>query len=378
MLAQIPASTRGLVADRLATLGEHDRPDPRALARRPGLRADAPRQPLARGRHGRGEGHPASSQGGAEQLFSAELECFVDLGPHQKGAHMSRFEEIVNDAIGEVVLGEATFKAETARACTSPSSCATARTRCAPRSRSRARYPEYKPAPVSGHPDAGDLHAVRLGRRLRGGHAPAHRRRGAGHDRVPVRAGARRRAARASASSPTASTTTQIERILEPVPVATHNQRGLGTLHDRLPGGLRRPTSTRATLLAIVEELDVVGDLRAHEALRRGRGRREGPPPPAVRRGLRARDRSAACSRSFPDLDRPPLRLRPPGEPRDDPPAQRRRRALRPARRAAPRGRRPASTSRTTSACGSGSTGRRAREPAREPGPEPPRTARPA
>src|SRR5204863_5276183 len=49
---------------------------------------------------------------GDEQLFYAELECFVDLGPKQKGAHMSRFEEIVNEAIEEVVLGEA-FKAET-------------------------------------------------------------------------------------------------------------------------------------------------------------------------------------------------------------------------------------------------------------------------
>ena len=27
-----------------------------------------------------------------EQLFYAELECYVDLGPQQKGAHMSRFE----------------------------------------------------------------------------------------------------------------------------------------------------------------------------------------------------------------------------------------------------------------------------------------------
>src|ERR671930_1378055 len=50
---------------------------------------------------------------GGEQLYSARLDCFVDLGPRQKGAHMSRFEEVVNDAIGEVILGEATFKAET-------------------------------------------------------------------------------------------------------------------------------------------------------------------------------------------------------------------------------------------------------------------------
>jgi GTP cyclohydrolase I/GTP cyclohydrolase-4 len=50
---------------------------------------------------------------GGEQLFHAKLDCFVDLGPRQKGAHMSRFEEVVNEAIGEVILGEATFKAET-------------------------------------------------------------------------------------------------------------------------------------------------------------------------------------------------------------------------------------------------------------------------
>ena len=47
-----------------------------------------------------------------DQLFSANLECFVDLGPKQKGAHMSRFEETVNDAIGEADIGESAFKAE--------------------------------------------------------------------------------------------------------------------------------------------------------------------------------------------------------------------------------------------------------------------------
>src|SRR4051812_49813432 len=52
------------------------------------------------------------NQGGADRLFSAELECFVDLGPNQKGAHMSRFEETVNDAISEGVLVDATFRAE--------------------------------------------------------------------------------------------------------------------------------------------------------------------------------------------------------------------------------------------------------------------------
>src|SRR5215212_2977842 len=91
------------------------------------------------------------NQGGAEQLFMARLECVVDLGPDQKGAHMSRFEETVNDAIGEVVLGESAFKAEDLAR------------RVAELVRERqgarraevtveARYPEHKPAPVSGIP----------------------------------------------------------------------------------------------------------------------------------------------------------------------------------------------------------------------------------
>ena len=48
-----------------------------------------------------------------DELFFARLDCFVDLGPDQKGAHMSRFEEVVNEAIGEVVLSESPFRAET-------------------------------------------------------------------------------------------------------------------------------------------------------------------------------------------------------------------------------------------------------------------------
>src|ERR671936_2084346 len=88
---------------------------------------------------------------GAERLFYAELECFVDLGSHQKGAHMSRFEEVVNETIDEVILGEAAFKAETLAS------------HIAERVRDRqdgrraevtiaARYPEHKPTPVSGLP----------------------------------------------------------------------------------------------------------------------------------------------------------------------------------------------------------------------------------
>ena len=49
---------------------------------------------------------------GQEQPYHAKLECFVDLGPHQKGAHMSRFEEVVNEAIGEAVVGGSALRAQ--------------------------------------------------------------------------------------------------------------------------------------------------------------------------------------------------------------------------------------------------------------------------
>src|ERR1700712_2851851 len=84
-----------------------------------------------------------------EQLFSARFECVVDLGPEQKGAHMSRFEEVVNDAIGQVVLGESTFKAETL----AEHIAQLVRERQGARRAEvtvEARYPEHKPAPVSG------------------------------------------------------------------------------------------------------------------------------------------------------------------------------------------------------------------------------------
>src|SRR5690606_23227117 len=44
---------------------------------------------------------------GDERLFHAEIACFCDLNPAQKGVHMSRFEEEVNEAIDDVVIGEA-------------------------------------------------------------------------------------------------------------------------------------------------------------------------------------------------------------------------------------------------------------------------------
>jgi len=191
------------------------------------------------------------SHDGREQLFWARLECTVDLGPDQKGAHMSRFEETVNDTIGEVVLGESAFKAEDLAR------------RVAELVRERqgarraevtieARYPEHKPAPVSGIPTQeiytlyGSAIASEHGTRRMVGVAAQ------GMTACPcaqqlVAGQARERLA------DDGFTDAEIERVLDAVPVATHNQRGLGTLYIGCPESCSIELDA-ATLLGIVED----------------------------------------------------------------------------------------------------------------------------
>jgi GTP cyclohydrolase I/GTP cyclohydrolase-4 len=186
---------------------------------------------------------------GTEQLFYAELECFVDLPPSQKGAHMSRFEEVVNEAIDQVVLGEA-FKAETLAA------------HIAERVRDRqgglraeatiaARYPENKQAPVSGSPTQeiytlhGSAVASEAGtRRLVGVEAQGMTACPCAQELVMDRSEERLREQ--------GFTDDEISRVFESVPVATHNQRGIGTLYVGCPEGCGEPVEAER-LLKIVE-----------------------------------------------------------------------------------------------------------------------------
>ena len=211
---------------------------------------------------------------------------------------MSRFEEVVNDAIGEVVLGESALRAETL----AQHIAEKVRDRQGARRAEvhiEARYPEHKPAPESGiltqeiYSLLGVAVASEAGtRRLVGVRAQGMTACPCAQKLVEGRSRERLQADGFSDD--------EIERIFEAVPVATHNQRGLGTLHIGCPEDCderhRRRDAARDR-----RGLDVVGDLRAHEALRRGRRGREGAPPPAVRRGLRARD-GARRDRGLPDL----------------------------------------------------------------------------
>jgi len=167
-------------------------------------------------------------QNGSEQLFSARFECVVDLGPSQKGAHMSRFEEVVNDAISEVVLGESTFKAETL----AEHIAELVRGRQGARRAEvsvEARFPEHKPAPVSGiqTQELYTLHGAAVAsdlgtRRVIGVTAQGITACPCAQELV---AGAARERLETEGFG-----ADEIERILDAVPVATHNQRGLGTL----------------------------------------------------------------------------------------------------------------------------------------------------
>jgi GTP cyclohydrolase I/GTP cyclohydrolase-4 len=185
----------------------------------------------------------------SEQLFYAELECFVDLGPEQKGAHMSRFEEVVNEAIDEVILGEA-FKAETLAS------------HIAERVRDRqdgrraevaiaARFPEHKPTPASGLPTqeiytlfGSAVASARGTRRLVGVEARGMTACPCAQEMVMERSHGRLREG--------GFTDDEIARVFEAVPVATHNQRGIGTLHIGCPEGSREALDAE-TLLEIVE-----------------------------------------------------------------------------------------------------------------------------
>ncbi|MBV8946893.1 MAG: GTP cyclohydrolase I FolE2 [Solirubrobacterales bacterium] len=189
-------------------------------------------------------------QNGAEQLFSARFECVVELGPNQKGAHMSRFEEVVNDAIGEVVLGESTFKAETLAEHIAQLVRARQRARRAEVS-IEARFPEHKPAPISGiqtqelYTLHGSATCSEVGtRRLVGVTAQGMTACPCAQELV---AGQARQTLQDQGFDED-----DIERILEVVPVATHNQRGLGTLHIGCTE-LCDDEIDAATLLAIVE-----------------------------------------------------------------------------------------------------------------------------
>jgi len=166
--------------------------------------------------------------GGAEKLISAEIDCTVDLDPAQKGVHMSRFPELFEEAIDEVVIGEAFLVEELAdhiaRHIVARQAAGRAEVRIV------ARYPLERRTPVTGLATQELISIIGIAaasatnvKRIVGVEAT-------GINACPcaqglVRNKATERLLDAGFDEP------DVERILELVPIATHNQRGRGTLY---------------------------------------------------------------------------------------------------------------------------------------------------
>ena len=172
------------------------------------------------------------SANGQEQLFFAELEAVVDLNPEQAGVHMSRFEEVIGEAIDEVVLGEA-LRAE-ALAAHIAQQVRERQGGLRAEVRISARYPETVRAPVSGLPTqeiytlfGTAVSSERGTRTLTGVEAQ-------GMTACPCAQGLVEESARARLAAQ-GFDDEEIDRAIEAVPIATHNQRGIGRLYVGCP-----------------------------------------------------------------------------------------------------------------------------------------------
>jgi GTP cyclohydrolase-4 len=185
------------------------------------------------------------SHAGSEKLISAEIDCTVDLDPTQKGVHMSRFPELFGEAIDEVVIAEAFLVEELAEHI----ALHIVERQRALRAEVKivARYPLARLTPVTGLPTQEIASLIGLAAATEGATRRLVGVEANGLNACPcaqglVRGRASERLLEAGYGED------DVERILELVPVATHNQRGRGTLYL----GTREPVNAEQ-LVAIVE-----------------------------------------------------------------------------------------------------------------------------
>jgi GTP cyclohydrolase-4 len=193
------------------------------------LQASAPEVPLALTRAGVTGVSKAIRirRGAAETVMAADIECTVDLGGGQKGVHMSRFPELFDEAIDEVVIGEALLVEELAehiaRHIVQRQRAVRAEVRIA------ARWPIRRRTPVTGLTTQEMVTLVGIAAATDGAARRVVGVEANGMNACPcaqglVRGRATERLLEAGFED------ADVERILELVPIATHNQRGVGTL----------------------------------------------------------------------------------------------------------------------------------------------------
>ncbi|MDX6448953.1 MAG: cyclohydrolase [Gaiellaceae bacterium] len=166
--------------------------------------------------------------GDTEKLIHAEIECTVDLDPAQKGVHMSRFPEQFAQAVDEVVIGEAflveVLAEHVARRILGGQDALRAEVKIV------ARYPLERRTPVTGLPTQEMVSIIGIAAASRSTLKRIVGVEATGINACPCAQGLVR--GRASERLLDAGfDEDDVERIFELVPLATHNQRGRGTLY---------------------------------------------------------------------------------------------------------------------------------------------------
>jgi GTP cyclohydrolase I/GTP cyclohydrolase-4 len=166
--------------------------------------------------------------GSAEKLIAATIACTVDLDPAQKGVHMSRFPELFEEAIDAVVIGEAllveALAEHIAREIVGRQRALRAEVEIV------ARYPLEQTTPVSGLPTQELVSLIGIATASRGRVRRIVGVEATGINACPCAQGlVRGRAAHRLADA--GFDDGDVERILQLVPIATHNQRGRGKLY---------------------------------------------------------------------------------------------------------------------------------------------------
>ena len=166
-------------------------------------------------------------RGAREKLILATIDCTVDLDPSQKGVHMSRFPELFEEAIEGVVADDAflieDLAADVARHIVERQDALLAEVNIT------ARYPYVRQTPVTRLSTQEMVSLIGIAaasrdrvRRIVGVEAVGINACPCAQGLVRGRASERLLEAGFEADA--------VDRILELVPIATHNQRGKGTL----------------------------------------------------------------------------------------------------------------------------------------------------